>query len=355
MRTDDFDFALPPELIALRPAVPRESARLLVIARHRGIIAETTIADLPRYLRSGDALIINDTRVIAGALKGLRLRGEAAVAVSATLHRRAGENAWWAFARPGRRLAVGDALVFSAADEKTLLAATLREKGEGGEILLEFDRGGTALDQAVAAIGDMPLPPYIASRRPADHQDRSDYQTVYADHEGSVAAPTAGLHLTTPMLAQVKAQGIAVESITLHVGGGTFLPVKTDEIARHRMHAEWGELTSDTAARLIARQKAGGRLVAIGTTAARLVESAAHPSGAIAPFRGETTIFMTPGYRFAAVDGLLTNFHLPRSTLFMLVCAFAGYDTMRQAYAHAIAAGYRFFSYGDACLLLPEE
>ncbi|MBX9617998.1 MAG: tRNA preQ1(34) S-adenosylmethionine ribosyltransferase-isomerase QueA [Hyphomicrobiales bacterium] len=354
MQTDDFDFELPAECIALRPAVPRESARLLVIGRHRGIIAETTIADLPLYLRGGDALIVNDTRVIACALKGYRQRGEARVALNVMLHRRARENAWWAFAKPGRRLAVDDKLVFSSADEKYTLMARLCEKGESGEVLLEFDRAGVALDQAVAAVGDMPLPPYIASRRAADQRDRSDYQTIYASRDGSVAAPTAGLHLTEKMMTRLAAHEIGLERVTLHVGGGTFLPVKSAAIADHRMHAEWGEIDGATAARLAARRAGGGRMIAIGTTAARLLESAARPSGAITAFRGETDIFMTPGYRFAAVDGLMTNFHLPRSTLFMLVCAFAGYDVMRHAYAHAIATGYRFFSYGDACLLLPE-
>ncbi len=354
MQTDDFDFELPAERIALRPAVPRESARLLVIGRHRGIIAETTIADLPLYLRSGDALIVNDTRVIPCALKGYRQRGEARVALNVMLHRRARENAWWAFAKPGRRLAVDDKLVFSSADEKYTLMARLCEKGESGEVLLEFDRAGVALDQAVAAVGDMPLPPYIASRRAADQRDRADYQTIYASRDGSVAAPTAGLHLTDQMMARLTANKIMLERVTLHVAGGTFLPVKSAAIADHRMHAEWGEIDGATAARLAARRAGGGRMIAVGTTAARLLESAARSSGAIAAFRGETDIFMTPGYRFAAVDGLMTNFHLPRSTLFMLVCAFAGYDVIRHAYAHAIATGYRFFSYGDACLLLPE-
>lgn len=354
MQTDDFDFSLPAERIALRPAVPRESARLLVITRHRGVIAETTMADLPAYLRGGDALIVNDTRVIPCALSGYRQRGEARVAVSVTLHRRARAQAWWAFAKPGRRLAVGDRLVFSSADKRHALAATLRHKGEGGEVLLEFDGAAGALDQAIALVGDMPLPPYIASRRAADQRDRSDYQTIYASRDGSVAAPTAGLHLTGNLLTRLAASDIALERITLHVGGGTFLPVKCAAIADHRMHAEWGEIDEATAARLVARRARGGRLIAAGTTAARLLESAARPSGAISPFRGETDIFMTPGYRFAAVDGLLTNFHLPRSTLFMLVCAFAGYEVMHRAYAHAIASDYRFFSYGDACLLLPE-
>ena len=354
MQTDDFDFELPAERIALRPAVPRECARLLVIKRHRGIIAETTIADLPLYLRGGDALIVNDTRVIPCALKGYSQRGEARVALNVTLHRRTRGDAWWAFAKPGRRLAVDDMLVFSSADEKLTVMARLCEKGEGGEVLLEFDRAGVALDQAVAAVGDMPLPPYIASRRAADQRDRSDYQTIYASRDGSVAAPTAGLHLTEKMMTRLAVHEIGLERVTLHVGGGTFLPVKSAAIADHRMHAEWGEIDSATAARLAARRAGGGRMIAIGTTAARLLESAARPSGSVNAFRGETDIFMTPGYRFAAVDGLMTNFHLPRSTLFMLVCAFAGYDVMRQAYAHAIATGYRFFSYGDACLLLPE-
>lgn len=353
MRTDDFDFDMPDELIALRPAEPRESARLLVIERHRGVTAEARIADLPSFLLSTDTLVVNDTRVIPCALTGRREREGTSVAISATLHRKQGDDAWWAFAKPGRRLRQGDVIRFGVEGEQRPLLATVQAKGDNGEVLLVFDQAAAALDGLLEAIGTMPLPPYIASRRAADRQDRSDYQTVYADRKGSVAAPTAGLHLSGSLLKAVRAKGIDVEKITLHVGGGTFLPVKTDDISQHHMHAEWGDVRQRTAERLRQRKEQGGRLIAVGTTSARLLESAARATGQIDAFEGDTDIFITPGFRFAAIDGLLTNFHLPRSTLFMLVCAFAGYEVMHEAYAHAIKARYRFFSYGDACLLLP--
>lgn len=355
MRTDDFDFDLPDELIALRPAAPREAARMLVIGREKGIIAETRIAELPAFLNKGDALVLNDTRVIPGALAGFRERNGASTAISVNLLRRTSPSQWQAFAKPGRRLKTGDRLEFSKTGIDLTLSATLAAKGEGGEVLLSFDLDGGRLDHALDLIGAMPLPPYIAARRPADRQDEADYQTVYADRKGSVAAPTAGLHLTGRLLERLHSRAILTEKVTLHVGAGTFLPVKTERVEDHVMHAEWGEVGTDTARRLADIRAGGGRIIAAGTTSARLLESAARASGSLAAFSGQTDIFITPGYRFLAIDGLLTNFHLPRSTLFMLVAAFAGTKVMKEAYAHAIRARYRFFSYGDACLLLPGE
>lgn len=354
MRTDDFDFDLPSDLIALRPMVPREAGRLLVIQRHLGIVAEATINDLPRFLRSGDAVVLNDTKVIPCALVGVRRRGQNVVPFTMTLIRRATASAWWAFVKPGRRFAPGDQLQFKSPDGDVDLSASVMGKSESGEILIGFDRAGDLLDSTIAGIGNMPLPPYIASRRAADMQDRHDYQTVYAKRDGSVAAPTAGLHLTDSMLGVIRDIGVAIETITLHVGAGTFLPVKSDLVTDHRMHHEWGEVGEATIHRLNALRAKTGHVIAIGTTSARVLESATIANGELAAFDGETDIFITPGYRFRAIDGLLTNFHLPRSTLFMLVCAFAGVEVMREAYAHAISHRYRFFSYGDACLLLPE-
>ena len=355
MRTDDFDFDLPSERIALRPMVPREAARLLVIARHRGIVAEATIGDLPHFLRAGDTLVVNDTRVIPAAFQALRRRGGQQIHVSLNLHRRAGTGAWWVFAKPGKRLHVGDEIVFGALQDGLHLQAKVDAKSESGEILLTFALEGTDLDRALARLGEMPLPPYIAAKRRPDAQDAIDYQTIYAARDGSVAAPTAGLHLTANLLARLSAQGIDHQRVTLHVGAGTFLPVKAEQIDQHVMHAEWGDVDAATVTALEQTRARGGRVIAIGTTSARLLESAARASGQLQPFSGETDIFITPGYKFSLVDGLLTNFHLPRSTLFMLVCAFAGYEVMREAYRHAIQNDYRFFSYGDACLLLPED
>jgi len=346
VRLADFDFELPEELIALRPASPRDSARLLRVDVS-GTLDDRRFHDLPDLLLPGDALVFNDTRVIAARLKGERWRGDSVVVLEATLHRRLTPSRWTAYVKPGRRLAVGDRIRFGEAG----LEAALAEKLEGGEVALDFDLTGPNLDIAVAGQGAMPLPPYIASRRGEDERDRTDYQTVYARHDGSVAAPTAGLHFTPELLDALEARGVAPHFVTLHVGAGTFLPVKTDDLADHRMHAETGEVSAATAEALNAVRAAGGRIVAVGTTALRLLESAAGEDDVIQPFAGETSIFITPGYRFRTAAGLITNFHLPRSTLFMLVSAFSGLERMRAAYSHAIAAGYRFYSYGDASLL----
>jgi S-adenosylmethionine:tRNA ribosyltransferase-isomerase len=354
MQLADFDFDLPEDRIALRPASPRDAARLLVV-RPGEPLQDLQVADLPGQLRAGDILVLNDTRVIPARLKGVRVREDSHVAVEATLHRRLSPHAWTAFMRPGKRLAEGDRIVFGEAQDRACflgaLDATVKAKGDGGEVTLGFDLSGPDLDAAIAERGAMPLPPYIAAKRPEDAQDRADYQTVYAQEDGSVAAPTAGLHFTPELLARLAEAGIGTARVTLHVGAGTFLPVKTETLAEHRMHAEWGEIDPVAAERINAARAAGGRIVCVGTTSLRLLETAAGEDGLVRPFVGETDIFITPGYRFRAADGLMTNFHLPKSTLFMLVCAFAGTETMKAAYAHAIAAGYRFYSYGDGSLL----
>jgi len=354
MQLRDFDFHLPDAAIALRPASPRDAARLLVV-EPGAALRDLTVADLPGQLRAGDMLVLNDTRVIAARLKGVRHRGDSRVAVEATLHRRLAPHRWTAFMRPGKRLAEGDRLIFGEGSDRACLLgaldATVTEKGEGGEVTLSFDLSGPNLDAAIAERGAMPLPPYIAAKRAEDEQDRTDYQTVYAEEDGSVAAPTAGLHFTARLFESLATAGVETAFVTLHVGAGTFLPVKTEEVAEHRMHPEWGEVGAATAERVNAARRAGGRIVCVGTTSLRLLESASGEDGVVRPFKGETAIFITPGYRFRAADGLMTNFHLPKSTLFMLVCAFAGLETMRAAYAHAISAGYRFYSYGDASLL----
>ena len=347
MKLADFDFYLPDDRIALRPANPRDSARMLVVAPgqpFRDLIAR----DLPGELRAGDVLVVNDTRVIPARLKGERTRGESRVKVEATLHRETAPDRWTAFMRPGKRLAVGDVVTFGAG-----LSARIVAKGEGGEVSLMFDRRGPDLMAAIAEAGEMPLPPYIAAKRGEDARDREDYQTVYAHEEGSVAAPTAGLHFDEAVLAALDARGVRRAAVTLHVGAGTFQPVRSERIAEHRMHSEWFEIGAATAAAIAATQAAGGRIVAVGTTSMRALESAAlrAPDGRVAPCSGETDIFITPGFAFGAVDRLLTNFHLPRSTLMMLVSAFAGHAHVMALYRHAIEARYRFFSYGD-CMLL---
>ena len=353
MRTDLFEFDLPDSAIALAPASPRDAARLLVV---RPAFDDRHVRDLPTLLTPGDALVLNDTRVIRAALSGERRRGDATANIAFNLHKRVDESRWRAFARPAKRLSLGDRIRFGNEGRVCLLGsldATVAEIGEAGEVELAFSLHGPHLDEAIAALGDPPLPPYIAGKRAVEPEDAERYQTVYARHEGAVAAPTAGLHFTPALLAALAARGIARHFVTLHVGAGTFLPVKADDTAQHRMHAEWGEISADTAAALNVARAAGGRIVAVGTTALRLLETAADADGSIRPFAGETDIFITPGYRFKAVDLLMTNLHLPRSTLFMLVAAFSGLDTMRAAYAHAIRARYRFYSYGDACLLYP--
>jgi S-adenosylmethionine:tRNA ribosyltransferase-isomerase len=358
MRTDLFDFDLPPERIALRPISPRDAARLLVV-RPGGQpeLEDRGVRDLPDLLQPGDALVVNDTKVIPARLHGRRIgRGDSQPAIEATLHRRLDESRWRAFVRPAKRLATGDVLRFGTEGRICFLGqldASVEEKGEGGEVTLSFSFHGAVLDQAIEERGDMPLPPYIASRRGVDAQDREDYQTLFARQEGSVAAPTASLHFTPALIEKLKARGVALHIVTLHVGAGTFLPVKADDTEGHRMHPEWGTVSAETADALNAARSAGGRIVAAGSTSLRLLESAAGEDGVLRPFAGETSIFITPGYRFRAVDLMLTNFHLPRSTLFMLVSAFSGLEIMQRAYAHAIASGYRFYSYGDACLLFP--
>ena len=346
MRVDEFDFHLPPDLIALRPVTPRDAARLLVV-REDGSREHRTIRDLPELLRSGDTLVVNDTRVIPARLTGIRLarqEGEGA-RIEITLHKRMSGSSYRAFARPAKRLRPGDRIRLGA----TLTGLVAAR--DGGEIEIAFDVAGPALDAAIADEGDMPLPPYIASRRAPDARDHADYQTVYAENAGSVAAPTAGFHFTLDLLSRLAQTGVTRESVTLHVGAGTFLPMTADDTSGHHMHAEWATLSTETARALNERRTKGGRLVAVGTTAARTLETAADDAGIVHPFRGDTALFITPGYRFKAVDVLLTNFHLPLSTLFMLVCAFAGTGTMKAAYAEAVAARYRFYSYGDACLL----
>jgi S-adenosylmethionine:tRNA ribosyltransferase-isomerase len=355
MRTDLFDFALPPERIALRPIAPRDAARLLVVRPGAAPeLAHRSVHDLPELLRPGDALVVNDTKVIPARLRGRRIGRGAEPAIEATLHQRIDGARWRAFVRPAKRLAAGDVVRFGEEGRVCFLGqldATVEAKGEGGEVTLAFAFHGPVLDQAIDERGEMPLPPYIAARRPPDDRDRTDYQTMFANIEGSVAAPTAGLHFTDALLARLHEHRIALHKVTLHVGAGTFLPVKVDDTAAHHMHGESGNVSAATAEALNAVHAAGGRIVAVGSTALRLIESASTDDGVIRPFDGETALFITPGYRFRAVDVMMTNFHLPRSTLFMLVAAFSGLDTMQRAYADAIAAGYRFYSYGDACLL----
>jgi S-adenosylmethionine:tRNA ribosyltransferase-isomerase len=347
MRVDLFDFDLPETSIALRPAEPRDAGRMLIV-RPGEAPADRFVRDLPGALRPGDALVFNDTRVIPARLNGVRTRpGAPGQRTEVLLHLREAPDRWRAFARPAKRLSPGDTLRFGD------LTATVLEKGEAGEVVLAFDRAGPDLDAAIAVAGALPLPPYIAGKRATDARDATDYQTVYARNPGAVAAPTAGLHFSEALLADLDAAGLRRHHVTLHVGAGTFLPVKAEDTDGHRMHAEIGLLDAATAEALNATRADGGRIVAVGTTALRLLESAARPDGELSPFSGPTDIFITPGYRFRAIDALVTNFHLPRSTLFMLVSAFSGLDTMRAAYAHAIRAGYRFYSYGDASLLFP--
>jgi S-adenosylmethionine:tRNA ribosyltransferase-isomerase len=355
MRTDLFDFELPDERIALRPIVPRDAARLLHVApgRHPEF-EDRNVSELPDLLRAGDALVVNDTKVIPARLAGRRLgRGTAEPRIEATLIERIDGSRWRALVRPAKRLMPGDVIRFGEEGKVCFLGqldATVEAEPEAGAVTLAFAFHGPVLDQAIEERGTMPLPPYIAGRRKSDERDAADYQTVFAQREGSVAAPTAGLHFTNSLLERLSARGIALHKVTLHVGAGTFLPVKVDDTDEHRMHGEHAVMAAQTADTLNAVRRAGGRIVAVGSTSLRLLESASD-GGIVCPFSGETALFITPGYRFRVVDMLMTNFHLPRSTLFMLVAAFAGLDVMKRAYTHAIAAGYRFFSYGDACLL----
>ncbi len=359
MRIDLFDFDLPPNRVALRPVNPRDAARVLAV--RPGVTPELEnriFRDLPALLRPGDCLAVNDSKVIAARLKGRRIgRGGNKPKIEATLHKRLDDSRWKAFILGAKKVQVGDRLRFGEEGRVCFLDeldAEVSHKDEGGEVTLSFSFHGPVLDQAIAERGEMPLPPYIASKRETDEQDKMDYQTVFAREEGSVAAPTAGLHFTDNLLASLQQRGVAIHKVTLHVGAGTFLPVKADNIEEHKMHAEFGVVTAEVAEALNAARAKGGRIVAVGSTALRLLESAVGDDGRLSAFAGETSIFITPGYRFKAVDLMLTNFHLPRSTLFMLVSAFSGLDVMKRAYAYAIENDYRFYSYGDACLLFPQ-
>ncbi|MGX7952511.1 tRNA preQ1(34) S-adenosylmethionine ribosyltransferase-isomerase QueA [Tsuneonella sp. HG249] len=342
MRVDLFDFDLPSELIALRPASPRDAARMLVL-QGDGSPEDRTVRDLPAILRAGDVLVFNDTRVIPAQLEGRR--GEAKI--GATLHWRIDLRRWQAFVRNAKRLRAGDCIDFGNS-----VSALAESRHADGSWTLAF-AGDEPVEVLLDRAGRMPLPPYIAGKRATDERDRSDYQTMFALKDGAVAAPTAALHFTPELMAALDTAGIARETLTLHVGAGTFLPVKVDDTEDHAMHAEWGRIDAATADRLNAARAAGGRIIAVGTTSLRLLESAARPDRTIAPFEGDTAIFITPGYRFKAIDGLMTNFHLPKSTLFMLVSALMGRERMQAAYAHAIRENYRFYSYGDSSLLFP--
>ena len=350
MRVDEFDFDLPEENIALRPAEPRGSSRMMVVNQQSGSIDDYRVADLVDFLQPGDALVFNDTRVIPAQLEGTRTRNGATAKISATLHMRLASNAWKAFVRGAKKLKIGDIIQFGEG-----FTAEVTDKAGGGEVGLLFNRSGAELDLALVEHGHIPLPPYIALKRPDDEQDKTDYQTVYAKQDGAVAAPTAGLHFTDELLDQLDAKGISKHFVTLHVGAGTFLPVKVEDTEDHQMHSEIGIITNEAAAALNAVKAEGGRVISVGTTSLRLLESACDEAGQLIPWSGPTDIFITPGYRFRFIDALMTNFHLPRSTLFMLVSAFAGRKTMRKAYQHAIDQGYRFYSYGDSSLLFPSS
>jgi S-adenosylmethionine:tRNA ribosyltransferase-isomerase len=355
MRVDAFDFVLAPESIALAPADPRDSARMLVVGPD-GDLSDAYVRDLPDFLTPRDALVVNDTRVIPARLEGVRVRGEVAASIEATLIERVDDCRWRALARPAKRLKVGERIRFSEARESMAcllgaLDAEVEDKGEAGEVLLRFEFTGAALDEAIERLGAPPLPPYIASRRALSPSDQADYQTMFAAKPGAVAAPTAGLHFTPALVARLAARGVALHKVTLHVGAGTFAPVRVEDTRDHKMHSEWGSISAATADALNAVREGGGRIVCVGTTSARVLESAADADGRLRPFSGHTNLFITPGYKFRCVDVLMTNFHLPRSTLLMLVAAFSGLETMQAAYAHAAQAGYRFYSYGDACLL----
>ena len=353
MRTDLFDFELPAASIALRPANPRDSARMLVV-QPDAVLRDRTVSDLPQWLEPGDQIVVNDTKVISAQLKGRRIGRDTEPKIEATLIKRLDGSRWQALVKPAKKLAQGDVVRFGNEGKVCLLGhldAEVEHKGDDGEITLSFSFHGPALDSAIAELGAPPLPPYIASKRAPDERDAADYQTMFAAKEGAVAAPTAGLHFTPALEAALRVRGVGLHRITLHVGAGTFLPVKVDDTAGHKMHSEWGVISRETADALNAARANGGRIVAVGTTSLRLLESATAEDGTVEPFSDDTAIFITPGYRFRAVDILLTNFHLPRSTLFMLVSAFSGLDAMQRAYAHAIGNGYRFYSYGDACLL----
>lgn len=355
MRVDEFDFELPPENIALRPVNPRDSAKLLVVSPGNAL-QNSNVSNLVDFLDEGDVLVFNDTRVIPAQLEGLRAPRSPefpAAKVSATLHMRIDGSTWDAFIRPAKKVKQGDRLTF--ANGSQTLDALVVKRGEAGEVRLEFPLGAADLDQALFAVGHIPLPPYIASKRSEDLKDREDYQTIYAREDGAVAAPTAGLHFTEELFAKLDAKGVSRQFVTLHVGAGTFLPVKADDTNDHKMHFETGTISNEVAAELNKARANGKRIISVGTTSLRLLESAATQDGKLEAFHGATDIFITPGYQFKMVDILMTNFHLPRSTLMMLVSAFSGMDTMRHAYSHAIQLGYRFYSYGDSSLLFRQD
>lgn len=356
MRVDLFDFDLPEASIALRPANPRHDARMLVVPALGESLEDRHVRDLPQFLRPGDALVVNDARVIRARLHGFRTRLGVRAQIEATLIEQRSPNSWQAMARPAKKLSVGDQLSFLPASGgsqsfTSALEAKVEARGGNGEVILAFDRSGPELESAIEAYGRLPLPPYIASRRPADFRDDADYQTLFATNPGAVAAPTAGLHFTPGLLRAVEAAQVSLHRLTLQVGAGTFLPVRAQDTRDHVMHAEYCTLSEETGTALNETRARGGRIIAVGTTALRCLESAARPDGMLEAFQGKTDIFITPGYRFRVVDVLVTNFHLPRSTLFMLVCAFGGLDRLKAAYAHAVRSGYRFYSYGDATLL----
>ncbi|WP_204114107.1 tRNA preQ1(34) S-adenosylmethionine ribosyltransferase-isomerase QueA [Shimia biformata] len=351
MQLSDFDFDLPERLIATRPASPRSSARLLVAEGDR--ITDAIVRDLVDWLRPGDRLVLNDTKVIPARLFGERRRigeqGETRARIEATLLEPKGGARWSALVKPLKKVRDGEVIHFS-----DVLSARLVERGDG-QAVLEFDLTGEDFDTALAEAGAMPLPPYIAAKRAADEQDKTDYQTVWAKHSGAVAAPTASLHFDEALLAALQAKGVTFTHVTLHVGAGTFLPVKVEDVSQHKMHGEWGRVSPQAAEEIAATKAAGGRVIPVGTTALRLIESAARDTGQIAPWEGVTDIFIYPGFTFHVADALMTNFHLPKSTLMMLVSALMGQDRIREIYDHAVASDYRFFSYGDASLLIPDR
>ncbi len=362
MLVDEFDFDLPQELIALHPVSPRDSARMLFVDKN-GELDDRIVTDLAKTLRPNDVLVVNDTKVIPAELNGTRVRGQFRSSVSFNLHKRINQQSWLAFARPAKRLKVGDRVVFGEAKNRGQdracaaqdLVATVVHIIDGGQVRLDFDLTGPYLDEAIKSHGAMPLPPYIGSKREIEPRDEQDYQTMFAKFDGAVAAPTAGLHFTPELEKNLVDLGVTIEKLTLHVGAGTFLPVKVDDTKDHIMHAEWGEVSSDSVGRIRDAKQNGGRVIAVGTTSLRLLESASVKTGDLQAFSGDTDIFITPGFKFKTVDLLLTNFHLPRSTLFMLVSAFSGVKTMHRAYKHAIDNKYRFYSYGDASLLSRQQ
>ncbi|MBE7637651.1 tRNA preQ1(34) S-adenosylmethionine ribosyltransferase-isomerase QueA [Sneathiella sp. P13V-1] len=343
MLVEEFDFDLPNERIADRPVTPREAAKMLIVD---GGLSDSTVGDLPDFLEEGDVLVFNDTKVIPARLRGMRRTAK----IEVTLHKNVGLDTWHAFAKPAKKLKAGDVIEFADG-----FNAMVSQKLEGGEVVLAFNVAGAKLMENLVTYGEIPLPPYISSIRPVDEQDKEDYQTVFAREEGAVAAPTAGLHFTPELLARIAEKGVQTVATTLHVGAGTFLPVKADNTDDHKMHAEYGEITEEAAAKLNEIRQSGGRIISVGTTSLRLLESATNDEGVVQPFRGETDIFITPGYQFKAVDVLMTNFHLPKSTLFMLVSAFSGLSEMKDAYQHAIDNSYRFYSYGDSSLLFKKD